>query len=289
MMTTSINIISATDDNYAQHYGVMLCSLFENKEPTTNIEVYLIDGGLSLENKEKLIVIARKYKFTIKFLTVNRNLFNRCRVDGHINESTYYRIFIPDIVPTSIDKIIYLDCDTIVLEDLSNLWSIDISDFAIGAVPDIQNPSHKINLGMSEDSTYFNAGLLLININMWRRLNISHKVMDFINNSKEKINNWDQDGLNATLFDKCFILHRKYNTMIFLLSNNINNPSVRPNIYHYIGSLKPWHMSPKNTLSKFYYTYLSKSPWKGFTPHKRIIKNITEKLKYRMYNLKIRD
>ncbi len=264
MPTTPMYIVSVADDNYAQHLGVMLCSLFENKKPTTNIELYIIDGGLSSENKEKIFSIVNFYKTKLVCLSVDRNLYTNCLVDKYISMAVYYRISIPDIIPKHIDKILYIDCDTIILNDLTKLWNTNMRNKVVGAIADLPETSsdRKKVLCIPESSDYFNSGVLLINVIKWKEFDVGWKVRSYLREYPERISFWDQDALNAILYDKFLVLSERYNVMIFLQSNRIPRTYRNlPVILHYIGQKKPWHLTHGGALSKYYFNYLEKTPW----------------------------
>ena len=122
-----IRIIAASDDRYALPLGVMLTSLCENTRSRNRIQVYIIDGGISPLNKEKLQRIAEKYQVSFCFLTINNSEFEGLVVSSYWTIVTYYRLVIPDLLDSSIEKVLYLDCDLILTDDIAYLWDIDIS------------------------------------------------------------------------------------------------------------------------------------------------------------------
>lgn len=129
-----MNIVVSSDDNYCQHLGVMLTSLFENLTSSIHVNVYIIDGGFSRENKEKLNNISYKYNTTFHFFNIDGTKYKDFITNRHFSEAIYYRIAIPEIVDDSVDKVIYLDSDMIVLDDIEKLWKIDISEYYLAAV-----------------------------------------------------------------------------------------------------------------------------------------------------------
>ena len=94
----NVNIVLSSDNNYSQHLGVVLCSIFENKKSDYNINIYVIDGGISKENKEKLNELEKKYHFFISYLYVDSKMLPNLVINGHVTESTYYRILIPKLL-----------------------------------------------------------------------------------------------------------------------------------------------------------------------------------------------
>jgi len=293
-----IKIISSADDNYAQHLGVMLYSLFINHLSDKMLDVYIIDGGISPANKYKLEGIGEEFNTLIKFLKINKKIYQNFKISHHINHSTYYRISIPELLNSSIKKIIYLDCDLIFKEDISKLWEIDISEYFIAAVEAPKFNRHN-DLQMPINSKYFNAGVMLINLGKWRQYNISEKVRNFIINNSEKIINLDQDALNAILYNKWKEIPLKWNqpTNIFEIDENETNFSKEefmeaienPSIIHYTTSSKPWHYVNEHPLKNEYYKYLKKTPWRKYSPPDKNFNNILKRIAKKLLPKKMID
>jgi lipopolysaccharide biosynthesis glycosyltransferase len=260
----NINIIFSSDNNYSQHLGVALCSIFENKSKKNNyiLNVYVIDGGISKENRLKLRRIEKKYIFKIKYIKINIQKYTDLYISGHITQSAYYRILIPDLVDKEIKKILYLDCDLIILKDLLELYEININEYLLAAIEEnVLYVKEKLNI--DESKPYFNSGVLLINICNWRKFNISKKTITFIRQNPEKITLWDQDALNYILQDKWLVLDRKYNFLsseIDRLNKNNENVDISPIIVHYSSSIKPWKFNGKHIFNDLYFYYLNKTP-----------------------------
>lgn len=117
---------------------------------------------------------------------------------AHLTVETYYRLFISDILPSDIDKVLWLDCDIIVAGDLKELWNEGISDSAVGVVPDFENNNVRVMNRLKYDAAYgyFNAGVLLINLKYWRRENIIPIFTNYISDHYENLYYHDQDVLN---------------------------------------------------------------------------------------------
>ncbi len=274
--TDFVKIVTTSDDKYAPPLGVMLTSLFENCSSCHQVEVYIIDGGISPLNKEKILRIAEKYRATIRFLTPNKDEFEGFATVEYLNNTTYYRLAIPDLVDASIDKVLYLDCDLVIKEDISKLWNIDISSYYLAAVEDtgVENCTifhdTKNRLKIPAEKKYFNSGVMVINLLLWRKDQIHHKIVDFITHNPDKIVLADQDGLNAFLFDKWLPLPIRWNQQPFLYEmvqkntdpgfiEAINNPG----IIHFCGESKPWDYTGEHPLKKEYANYLAMTEWES--------------------------
>jgi lipopolysaccharide biosynthesis glycosyltransferase len=249
-----MHIVTATNNNYAKHLGVMLRSLLENKKSEIPIRIYVIDGGLFTSTKENLNSIVNPFNIQISFLRVKTSLYKQVRVSGHISKEAYYRISIPDLLYTNVQKALYLDCDLIIEGDITELWRIDISDYFLAAIEDITGIDRKRALSIPNSSPYFNSGVMLLNLKKWRENNISSKVLNFIKHNHSKIVWWDQDALNAILYDKWLKLDNEWN-----LQTHAHSSQVIPKIIHYSSQIKPWNGNPP--FKERYYEYLSRTLW----------------------------
>lgn len=225
-----INIVCATDDNYVPLCGIMLTSLFESN-PGRYFSVYVLARGLNDEN----------YKLLNSLLDNHKNRsgeINICKVDisaieqipvkfhNYINIATFLRFMIPNILPKDVDRVLYLDGDILVRGDISELYEIDLTDIALAACPEhdgilgelqpLDTERHIEYLGYPRDAGYFNAGVLLINLDYWRKNNISNRLIGYLAENYKKCYYLDQDVLNAVLHDsKIFLPHKfKYMTKI---------------------------------------------------------------------------
>jgi lipopolysaccharide biosynthesis glycosyltransferase len=270
----TIRIVSASDDAFALPLGVMLTSLFENSPFRDRIVVTILDGGISFVNREKILRIAEKYRAVIQILAINKDKFKGLVTPFHLKTPAYYRLAIPDLLDAAIDKVLYLDCDLIVQDDISHLWNVDISHHYLAAVESvgIERGYHlhdtKTRLKIPVGNRIFNSGVMIINLAQWRKDNIHHKIVEFILHNPDKIRLADQDGLNALLSDKWLSLPLRWNQQTILhkiiqtskdpeFIEAINNPA----IIHFTGGIKPWHYSDDHPQKKEYLRYRAMTEW----------------------------
>ncbi|WP_314004153.1 glycosyltransferase family 8 protein [uncultured Paenibacillus sp.] len=250
-----IHIVAATNDSYAKHLAVMLTSLFENKKSKNPVTIHVIDGELSDDKKRRLKNSVKRFQAEIRFLKVDKSLYEAVKVRYHLSKETYYRISIPALLGQHINKAVYLDCDLIVKEDIANLWNISVHDFELGAV---QIPGHVDRykeLSIPEHMGYFNAGVLLLNLRKWRANHTSDKVLRYIRDNQKKLKYMDQDALNAVLKGKWKKLDRRWNYQV----HRHRHQNFKPAIIHYTATVKPWSGNPR--FKEEYVHYLRKTIW----------------------------
>jgi lipopolysaccharide biosynthesis glycosyltransferase len=283
-MSDIINILCATDNNFAPYCGVMLTSVFENNKEHVCRVYILVDQSLKKKNSTRLIKLGEKYGQTISFINVDMSSFDNYPLlhDGdHISIAAYYRLFVGELLPKSVNRVLYLDGDIIVTGDLSKLWEIDMTEKAVAAVSEsgVCVGKRPRSLHYPEKEGYFNSGVLLINLDYWRAIGVGRQCIDFIEKHHDILVFHDQDVLNAVLWDKKRFIHMTYNFLVYNLMDGIFNrmsidiqkeildTSKNPCIIHYASAYKPWSVVYYNMpYLKEWKFYKKLSPWPNSLP-----------------------
>jgi lipopolysaccharide biosynthesis glycosyltransferase len=273
-----LEIISACDNNYIQHLGVMLCSLLENTSKKDEINISVIDGGISVENKHKLSDWVKcAYQINVKYLEIDPKIYSEFKIGYHFTHTIYYRISIPSLLPSNINKALYLDCDLIIKDDIEKLWSIELGGYSLAAIEVVNAENSHLEGIMSSDTAYFNSGVLLMNLSHWRENHVSQKIIQFIQNFQAQIIWGDQDSMNAVLYQHWLSLPLKWNLQTSFFDINANKCKrkmelieaiAKPAIIHYTGMHKPWDYISNHPYKQEYYKYLALTPWHGYKPKK---------------------
>lgn len=253
----TIDISCLTDDNYAPYCGIMLTSLFENNKHNLCRVFIIVGQPLAKKHTQRFIKLGKAYDRPIIFINFDESLlksFPRFRN----SLATYYRLFMGDLLPESVNKVLYLDGDIVVNGDLSSLWSTDLSDKAVAVVTDksrfAENRPKELHYPI--EAGYFNAGVLLINLDYWRANEVGKQCISFLENHSEAIKYYDQDVLNAVLWDKKIMLSLTFNYQTdFLMKEVFNNENSlkqkaileafhAPIVIHFGGGArKPWSIA----------------------------------------------
>ncbi|SEK96403.1 Lipopolysaccharide biosynthesis protein, LPS:glycosyltransferase [Carnobacterium iners] len=274
-MTTKkiIPIVSAADDQYTPYLSVMIMTLLEHLADNVAIIFYIIDDHISRESKEKLTQVISNHSSEIHYLEVDSELYAGVLESDHINQTAYYRISLPDLLEgKNYQKVLYIDCDVLVLDDVSVLYDTDIGENIIGAVIDPGQALVLDRLGIDTADYYFNSGLLLIDLANWRAAKITEKTLTFLEEEEDKIIYHDQDALNAILYERWFPLHPKWNVQTSLLFERHRPPTAnyqkqykeaikQPSIVHFTGHDKPWNSNEYHPYNRLYLKELAKSPF----------------------------
>lgn len=260
----AIHIAFACDDQYARHIPVVIQSVNANKLEGTSVVYYVLCAELSSKSR-KLIDETGE---VVEIVEVSGEPFKDCPVFepnqkcGHITLPTYYRFALAEILP-DLSKVIYLDCDTIVTSPIEELWDIDLSDRYASASPELGisrfDNNHHVELGLPLDQIYFNAGVMMLNLDEWRTCDIGKQLFNNVTLLRDRIKFVDQDVLNFTLGSNVLVLSDRFN-----FQESGNDPRDRqvdlnyPAIIHFLGADKPWNPACENRYRHEYLKYLSR-------------------------------
>ncbi|MBQ7913255.1 MAG: glycosyltransferase family 8 protein [Clostridia bacterium] len=253
-----IPIFYAADENYLPYLAVSICSLKENADRNHHYEIYVLNEKMDTPDCAEL----KKYEeedFRITFLNVSAQIEEvkaSLQLRDYYTGATYYRIFIADMFP-QYEKALYIDGDTVLLGDVSELFNVDLQGNLIGAIPDgavAAVPAFRVYtkeaLGIDAEK-YFNAGVILMNLTRFRKENFYQKFCTLLGQYKFSVAQ-DQDYLNVICKDKVTYIDVDWNRMPI----GGDEDTYHPKLIHYNLTLKPWHY--KNILFEEYFWYYAK-------------------------------
>lgn len=286
--------------------GVMLKSLCENNR---NVNAFIvIDESVDDKCKEVLRGIVEPYQGnTLSFILVDGSYFKDFPLLDYlpISRATYYRLLLAEILPTDIDKVIYLDCDVIIRHPLDDFWNTVIDGYAVGCVmeQEIDNIEHYNRLMYSHDYGYFNAGVLLVNLKYWREHNLTKLFMNYVETYPQRILYNDQDVLNGVLHKETLYVSPTYNAQIGFFwkkekkrycvskyGKEIEEIVKDPYILHFSTGFKPWFHSCQHPMRNEFLKYRNMTIWKNeplykktypLTPLKSIIGDLLRLMRLR--------
>lgn len=273
--TSSPVIVCAANNRYAMPLAVVLRSLSDHLESCPRATVFVLDGGISVWNRRRVLESIRLPNLSVHWLRPPVRKLKGVPVFGHTSLCTYYRLLLPELLPPSVAKVIYLDGDVVVTGDVGALWREPVGDCPLMAVEEPNGASmaaraHRAALGMRPDSRYFNAGVLLINLNAWRREGVGAKTIDFLRRNRPVIRWWDQDGLNATLECRWGELDPRWNCRVDAGEEGgaINGDVRTAAIVHFASAVKPWDYYARHPDRQIFFDYLDRTRWAGWRPRK---------------------
>lgn len=289
-----INILYASDDNYAPIAGVSITSLFENNQDAEQIHVWYLADNISLDNIDRLQKTADRYHRIITFLSVNSSLekVRELGADAWFNGSfsAYSRLFLQDYIgDEGIERILYLDSDTVVNQNINELWNYDLEGKTIGMVCDYISSGVRGVIGLEKTDKYYNSGVMLIDVNQWKINECQERILRHMRNVNASYPFIDQDIINIVFKDNIKTLPWNWNVFPYYYTytfeniqkqydlNAVNQYSLeeyqkgltadgKPNakVLHYTATFygKPWYSNSCDPTKSVWNRYYEISEWK---------------------------
>ncbi|MFC4302409.1 glycosyltransferase family 8 protein [Cohnella boryungensis] len=278
----TIHIVATSDTHYVQHLGVALKSLAIHLSARTNAVFHVAHDGLPEHQQAQLRRTLDGTRTELRLVPLDRSLFEGLPISRHLNEATYFKLAVPEIVASlALEKVIYLDCDVVVNCDIRPLWDMELGDYALAAVSDPGGRERLADLGISAEAGYFNAGVLLFNLRKWQSRSLSRQVIEAVVRAPDKMQFHDQDGLNAVLYRDWLELPARWNMQTNMVKPEERGLPAPPCILHYTGSSKPWHYGNDHPYKRVYFAYLAMTAWSAYRPERSLaagMKAVTRKL-----------
>lgn len=272
-----IHIAFNLDNNYVTHCATVIASIIDNNTSYCSISFHLISADLSSPNKNHLKdwIKSKGNSYQIFFYDIDKTIFNDFPLgQTYLNITCYYRLLIPTLLQ-GISKAIYLDCDTIVLNSLESLWNTTLENKAWAGVRDRINDYIRVynRLDFPLKYGYFNDGVMLLNLDEMRKVDIISISKELAKNIPLALKNHEQDILNKIFYRSKQPLDFKYNLLEYYLYTEewlyldrkyypeIIEACKNPVIVHFCMPQKPWHFECINPYKELYYKYRKMTPW----------------------------
>lgn len=256
-------LVLACDAAYAMQLTTTLRSIVETNQSGWPIEFHVLQDGLTEATRTKVLNSLPRGSASIRWVPVDSRLFGEFATAPHVSKMTYVRFLIPQVFPDTVSRVLYMDTDLLVLDDLTPAWETDLEGAVVGAVLDRWDLQIKRSESGLEDvprvRDYFNAGVLLIDLQRWREERVSEKAMNYmIRHCRTPF--MDQDALNVAcdgLWKKLeprWNFHDHYGKRILDMG-----PEQRPGVVHFVGKEKPWNASIPNVNAPLYDAFRSRT------------------------------
>lgn len=283
--------VYACDDTYAPLAGVSMLSLLENNKNEEQLSVYILSDGISQENINKLIQIGQEYKRSVVTIDVRDKIeqLTVTGITGYKNAAgsafaAYARLIISELLPTEIKRVVYLDCDTLICRNASGLFSQDLAGKALSMAYDCLRNEYKAYIGIEKQAAYYNSGVLIIDMELWKSHRCMERIIDHIRNVRSDYPLVDQDLINVALADDICELSPDFNYLsqyfLYKYTNIIRVYGLsktrwyskevfefcanKPYLYHFCGKsfIRPWFLNSCHPMKSKYDEYYYASPWK---------------------------
>jgi lipopolysaccharide biosynthesis glycosyltransferase len=277
-------IVFTANDFYAMPLAAAISSVVANLRKDLKANVFILDAGLSTNNKKKIMRLQDPCRVSIAWLRLSRQQteITQSFPCAYAGRSTYYKMFIPALL-AEYPRIIYLDSDVIVEADISELWVADLENHYILAAQDLINPFVSSPLGLrnwrqsgrNPEDKYFNAGVLVLNSAMWRREHITDQLVQYLKDNCQFVQLCEQDAMNAVFRGNWGQLDARWNVLPCMnaakkhgLLDKGSHERLLAGAWtlHFCGPNKPWRRHCRHPQRDRFFHYLDKTAWSGWRP-----------------------
>lgn len=287
-----LSVCYATSDEFTIHTGISLLSLLDNNQDIVE-HVFVLDYGMTNSSKEQLNSICDQYCVDCRFIWAKDRLLEIGKKTGikDFRESfaTYSRAFIDLLLPEDVDKVLYIDSDTVVIGSVAPIMDIDMTGKVIcgcinsafyGHRKDKKDRAAELDCLISKNRIYIQCGVLWYSLENWRKFGCTQCIIE-TTNLIEKYPYADQTLINNALSDNLFqcmplkynlTKHThcdRYNVVIYRGGNFFSESEILdalhfPVIIHYCGApiSRPWYDVCCSRRKQHYLDYKKMSPWK---------------------------
>lgn len=277
-----MDILYTSDNCFVPQIAAAICSVCENNRHLETIRFHIFADSYSPENIEKLTQFVTNYSRDVVFYDLSnlKQYFPYEFDTGGWKPVVLSRLLCYKILPESIDRILYLDGDTIVRGSLEELWETDMQDRSVaGVIEPTVNKKNLIPIDLV-GCPYINAGVLLIDLKKWRDDKSGDKILQYYQQKKGKLFANDQDAINGALKGDVLFLSPKYNfcnsfytynyktccrimdPTPYIDKSTFQNACNTPVIIHYLGEERPWRNGNHHKYRSDFERYLGLTPWK---------------------------
>ena len=281
MFEPPIHIVFTVDGGYAMPLATAICSIASNVSVGVELIFHVLFSDFPLPLRQKVEASLNNIghrSATITWQEASTAGLAHLRINNkNLNSLVFLRLLIPQLLPEDVKKAIYLDADVVVLDNIVALWTEPVGDVALLAVRDrigsVGSPAGLQNyreLGIPADAKYFNSGVLVLNLERWRKMGLSGRILQYIAEHPEYTLMEDQDGLNAVLFADWGELDFRWNWQVVPNMKSAIHAGcwglglTEKSIVHFVTSAKPWLPGSQSAERTLFYHYLDMTVWRGW-------------------------
>ena len=266
--------------------GISMYSLLFHHKQTKELHIFMIDNGITQENKDIFIKMCEKYGRSITFIPIAdiEKIAGRTIDIGRWNISTFARLFYASLLPEWVEKVIHIDCDTMIMDSLEPLWDMDMGDSVVAGALECIGDNYKTEVGLKKDDYYINAGNVMFNLKEIRKRNLEEDFRRFIHDHSI-LSFVDQAVLNGSLSNEDKIIiplnYNAYSIIYYVKYKNlkkakrvtsyyseeeVEDAKKHPRIVHFytcfMDGTRPWMEHNRHPMVKKYLGYKEQSPWR---------------------------
>ena len=243
----SLPVACAISRSYVLPLAVMLRSLREHLDPSFEPVLYLIHAGIPAASLGVISSIIKTHS-----IVPSESQLAAAPCDTHFPREASIPLLLADLVPAGVERILFLDADMLVLEDLAKLWQTPLDGHVLAAAPDAAIPLCSSPRGVKgwrargipSHARYFNCGVLMIDLELWRQRDVTRRALQYLQTTRERIDFLHQEALNAVLWNAWEPLDSRWNLLASHARRSYESSAAeswrKPGIVHFAGRVKPW-------------------------------------------------
>jgi len=299
--TNLLSIVVSADDGYAMPLAVAVQSILDTLDTMYEIDLYILDGGVSLANRERCQSTWQCRARSIHWIHPPQETIQMFSSSDHFTVATYFRLLLDQLLPVDVSLVVYVDPDTLCRKSIHEIANTNLHDHPIAATQDIFCPfidnryampnfdmargnvyglpavPDSVERGVPGNQPYFNAGLMVVDLDCFRNREIGERLLFYAAKFKGQLLWADQCALNGCLGDQWIQLDPIWN----VTTPTFNLPSFQyscfdqrtfermvrdPALIHYAGPKKPWHYASQVGFVHEYLLAIDGTAWKGWRP-----------------------
>jgi len=269
-------VVFACDETYAMPLATAMLSLAEAYQGDQPLDIYVLFNRFREAIQQRVVSPISGTKASIQWIFIDLDEFESFSTLAYTSRMTYARLKIADLLPRGISRALYLDADILVLDDVERIFETELNGSILGAITDGLDAKlkagHRDVEGVPRVHDYFNAGVLLIDLNLWREKLISNKVLRYLEDYPRS-GYADQDALNVVCDLQWKQLESRWNYQECWKNNIAEIPCLqRPGIVHFVTAEKPWHAGINHINAKFYDSFRKRTCFTRSAPNRLLDK-----------------
>jgi len=213
------NIVYSTSDMYAPFMATSLYTLLSNNDNLSDVIIHILSNDITEKNKNVISKICEDYQAKCQYYDMQPIIcdLKKRKAKLGFNPSSFIRIYLGEVLPEEVDRVLFIDSDTYVQNGIKELYELDLQGKFIGMVYDQPIFSVFMNEAKLDDEIgCFNAGVMLLDLKLWRENRIQGKLLDYFFEENRIFLAEDQSVINAVLAPETFVLDYKYNAMVYI-------------------------------------------------------------------------
>lgn len=246
----TLHVALCCDENYTAYATVVMVSALNHTARPDRFCFHLIANQVRPETVRRMQGEIQRLGARLCVYEATNDTFDGLPVH-RFGQAVYQRILLGEYLPEAVRRIIYLDSDLIVRDDLGQLWDTDLQGHPLAAVEDLSRSACE-TIGIARNA-YFNSGVLLLDLNQWRAEGIHWQVADYAAEHAHRLHYVDQCSLNAVLHERWLRLHPRWNAQANIYKilkkysdgsgytvSELEEATAWPAVVHFTGKKKPW-------------------------------------------------